>query len=115
MPEPWRTFWYQDRDGRLPAREFYENLPAAEREHADFLMQLLRQGGPHNLTTDEARRARGKIWELRPGGNRFLYFTYTGRKVIFVHGFRKKSEKTPERQIRIAERRYQDYVSRQSE
>lgn len=50
-----------------------------------------------------------KIWEMRPGSERILYFTYTGRKFILLTGFTKKTRKTPSKEIRIALKRMKDY------
>lgn len=49
---------------------------------------------------------RDGIYELRAqqGNNisRVLYFFYVGRKIILTHGFIKKTQKTPQREIEIA-------------
>ncbi len=62
------------------------------------------------------RQIRGKIRELRikdnQGAIRILYFAYTGRRFILLHGFIKKTDKTPEREIEIAEKRMNDFIQR---
>ncbi len=62
------------------------------------------------------RQIRGKIRELRVkdhlGHIRVLYFTVTGRRFVLLHGFLKKTDKTPEREIEIAEKRMNDYLQR---
>ena len=52
-----------------------------------------------------ARPIEGKLWELRPGGNRLFYFLFTGRRFVVVHGFKKQTMRTPDREIEIAKRR----------
>lgn len=48
----------------------------------------------------------GKLWEMRPsaGGNdgRALYVTATGRRVVIVAAFMKKTARTPPRMIQLA-------------
>jgi phage-related protein len=44
-----------------------------------------------------------------------LYFAFTGRRVILLHGFIKKTEKTPLNEIEIAEKRMNDFINRQRE
>ena len=48
----------------------------------------------------------GKLWELRvkaaEGIARGLYVTVTGRRVVVLHVFEKKTQKTPRRAIEIA-------------
>lgn len=56
------------------------------------------------------------IWEVRVGfGNdifRFLGFFDNEQLIILTNGFAKKTMKTPVREIELAERRKQDYLSR---
>lgn len=63
------------------------------------------------------RQVRGKIRELRikdsRGNIRILYFTYAGRRFILLHGFIKKTDKTPFKEIEIAENRMNDFIQRQ--
>ncbi|MBU1122881.1 MAG: type II toxin-antitoxin system RelE/ParE family toxin [Candidatus Omnitrophica bacterium] len=57
----------------------------------------------------------GKIRELRIrfGSNfyRFLYFFF-GKKIIITHGFSKKTDNIPQREIVRAERLMQDFLER---
>ena len=47
------------------------------------------------------------------GGNgRVIYFVYTGKTLILLHGFTKKTQRTPAKEIRIAETRMKDYLTR---
>lgn len=52
------------------------------------------------------------IWELRPGCNRIFYFCYDGDSFVLLHSFRKKSQKTPRREIDRAISERNDYLSR---
>ena len=64
---------------------------------------LERMGEPH------VRHIEGKLWEMRPSGShlegRALYVTATGRRVVIVLAFLKKTRKTPDRIIRLAQER----------
>jgi len=48
------------------------------------------------------RRIEGRLWELRPGDNRLFNFLYLERKFVILHGFRKQSMKTPEKDLATA-------------
>ena len=52
------------------------------------------------------------IWELRPGNNRVFYFFYENNTFVLLHQFRKKSQKTPKREIVKAKSERIDYLSR---
>jgi phage-related protein len=62
------------------------------------------------------KQVRDKIREIRirddRGAVRILYFTFTGKRFVLLHGFVKKSDKTPGREIEIAERRMTDFLQR---
>jgi phage-related protein len=57
-----------------------------------------------------ARQIKGKLWELRPGGVRLFYFAYIGQQFVILHGYRKQSQKAPDREIEIAMRRMQELM-----
>lgn len=52
------------------------------------------------------------IWELRPGDNRILYFYFENNTYVLLHMFRKKTQKTPKREIEKAIREKDDYKRR---
>ena len=54
----------------------------------------------------------GEIWELRPLANRILYAYYKDNKFLLLHHFKKKSQKTPPREIEKAKRELEDYKRR---
>ncbi|HEV2955456.1 MAG TPA: type II toxin-antitoxin system RelE/ParE family toxin [Xanthobacteraceae bacterium] len=61
---------------------------------------LERLGEPH------VRHIEGKLWEMRVSANRLegraLYVAASGRRVVIVLAFIKKTRKTPDRYIRLA-------------
>lgn len=53
------------------------------------------------------------IWELRPGNNRVLFFFKgKGYGYVLLHHFRKKTQKTPIREIIKAKAERDDYLQR---
>jgi phage-related protein len=67
------------------------------------------------LQMPHARPVAGQrgLWELRAGAIRLFYFAHTGQRFIVLHGFRKKSRKTPRREIVTAERRRSEFLERE--
>ncbi len=80
--------------------EFLDELPPKTRAKVVRLIDLLAEQGVL-LKEPYTRQIRGKIRELRVkdhlGNIRLLYFTVTGRRFILLHGFLKKTDKTPAR------------------
>ena len=60
-----------------------------------------------------------EIWEVRAdfagSAFRLLGFWSAGRLIILTNAFAKKTQKTPEREIALAEQRRLDYLSRKKE
>ncbi len=106
---PWRVAFYQDHRGQSPVLDFINNLPARDRARIDLAIRLLKEFGIE-LGMPHARPLRDRIWELRPGGIRLLYFTYINRQFIILHSFRKMTSLTPEREIETAIRRMNEIL-----
>jgi phage-related protein len=58
-----------------------------------------------------------KLWELREESRtnsyRLIYFFFTGHRIVFLHGFQKKSQRTPSAELDTARRRYQMFLARE--
>jgi phage-related protein len=76
------------------------------------LMQIVETFGVDRLHEPHARQVDGKIWELRAkaaeGIARGLYVTMAGRRVVILHVFEKKTQKTPARAIALARQRMKE-------
>lgn len=115
MSQEWVIEFYTNEDGTSPVREFLETLDTKTQARFLWAIEQLRE---RNVQASEplVKHLEDKLWELRreSSGNiyRLLYFFYTGRKIIFVHGFQKKTQKTPRREIETAQARLDEYVRR---
>lgn len=101
---PWRVVFYKDNRGHSPIVEYLNMLPVTEQAAAQEAFSLLREFGL-SLGMPHAKHINGKLWELRPGANRFFYFACVGRRFVVLHSYRKQSQKTPLHELALAERR----------
>jgi len=112
----WTVEYYRDSKGNEPVADFIDALPNETQAKVFRIIDLLGEYGVL-LKEPYTKQIRGKIRELRvkdhQGAIRVLYFTYTGRRFILLHGFIKKTEKTPLREIELAEKRMNDFINRQ--
>ncbi len=73
------------------------------------IAQMIQTLGLERMREPYVRHLEGPIWEMRMKGKdqiaRAAYITATGRRVVVVHVFGKKAQKTPRREIEIALRR----------
>lgn len=107
--------YYTNARGECPAREFIDGLSPKMKAKVFSRIELLEEYGPM-LGMPFSRHLRDGIYELRTvqGGdiNRILYFFVVGKRVILTHGFTKKTQKTPAREISKAERARVDWEER---
>ena len=86
-----------------------EVLPPALQARLIRLMEMVEAIGLEQLHEPHVKHIEGKLWELRAkaaeGIARGLYVTVTGRRVVVVHIFAKKSQKTPRSALDIARQR----------
>jgi phage-related protein len=113
---PWQIQFYERDDGGCPVEEFLNELDRPPRAKVLALIQLLAEQGP-TLPFPYSSQVRGRIRELRTQYGRenlrVLYFGASAREWVLLHGFTKRTPKTPERDIAIAEARMIEYIERQ--
>jgi phage-related protein len=73
------------------------------------IVDLIEGHGLERVREPYVKHLRGPLWEMRLKGRdriaRAVYVTATGRRVVVVRVFGKKTEKTPKREIELALRR----------
>ena len=74
-------------------------------------IQLLEDHGTR-LGENITKHLEEDIWELRPGNNRVLYFYHRDDTYVLLHQFRKKTQKTPRREIEKAKAERDDWIFR---
>lgn len=111
----WIIVFYIDRKGGSPVEEFLDSLDTKTKVRFAWSIEQLR------LRNVQARpplvkHLEGKIWELREESQtnifRVLYCFFTGRQIVLLHGFQKKSQKTPRREIETAQKRLDEFLNR---
>ena len=114
--EEWSVVFYTTEDGESPVAEFLDGLDRKTHGRFVWSIEQLRLRNVH-ARAPLVRHIEGKLWELREESQtnifRLLYFFFTGRKIVFLHGFQKKTQKIPIREIETALSRMDDLRSRQ--
>jgi len=76
------------------------------------VLDLFAEKGLAALVMPLARPVSGKIWELRASGRdgiaRSLYATSSGRRLVILRTFVKKTQKTPRQEIELALKRLKE-------
>ncbi len=112
----WTTELYVEDDGSTPVEQFLDSLDLKTRARFRWSMEQLRV---RNVQAREplVRHLEGDLWELREESRtniyRVIYCFFTGRRIVFLHGFQKKTQKTPRQELEVARRRHQKFVARE--
>ena len=112
--------FYETADGVSELWDFLEELRLKSKKSKDarillkqiFLyIQLLQENGTR-ISDNITKHLEDGIWELRPGNNQVFYFYFKDDTFVLLHQFRKKSQKTPRREIEKAKAERNDWLSR---
>lgn len=111
--------FYETTDGKSELWDFLEELRVKTATSKDariqykqisLYIQLLQDNGTR-LGENITKHLEDDIWELRPGNNRVFYFFFENDTFVLLHHFRKKSQKTPRREIEKAKNERIDYIT----
>ena len=112
----WTAEFYLEDSGRSPVEEFLEALDLKTRARFRWSMEQLKVRNV-SARAPLARHLEGDLWELREESRiniyRIVYFFFTGRRIVFLHGFQKKTQRTPRRELELARWRYRDFLARE--
>lgn len=87
--------------------KFLENLTETDRARINRTVQFFEEEG-FLLDTRYLKKLTSRIWELRPGRIRLLFGVVKGEAIV-VNAFMKKTQKTPLKELKLAERRLTEY------
>ncbi len=100
-----RSFFRLD-SGREPARDWLKGLSRENLRSIGEDIKTLQYGWPVGMPL--ARKMADDLWELRSNissGIARTFFTVYDRKIVLLHGFVKKTRKTPAKESAVAKRR----------
>jgi phage-related protein len=81
-------------------------LPEDIRAKLAHIVEMMAAVGPERMREPHVKPLRDKLWEMRMSGRdgiaRAIYVTARGRRIVILHAFVKKTQKTPPQAIRLA-------------
>ena len=110
------VLFYTTRKGRTPLIESIDKLPKQAVAHIYELLENVENYG-FNAKRIDFRHILGKLWEMKmiiplKGGYRIFYCMYSKDIMILLHGYEKKTQKAPLREIKLATERLKDFFER---
>jgi phage-related protein len=87
-------------------------FPLDIRARFQRIVELIQAHGLERMREPYVKHLEGPLWEMRMKGRsgiaRAVYVTAVGKRVVVVHVFEKKTQKTPRREIITALKRAQE-------
>lgn len=115
MEEQWKVLLYSTPQGDKPVNEFIRSLELKAQTKVYNALEFLKSYGI-SVGPPHIKKLTGtNLWELRILGSdsiRILYVAITSKTFLLLHGFKKKKDKTPPKEIGIAEDRLAEFRSR---
>lgn len=76
------------------------------------ITELLIKLGPNNVSMPHIKHIEDKLWEIRLNGKvniaRSIYFLGHKKKIVILHTFVKKTQKTPKKALQTAKQRMRE-------
>jgi phage-related protein len=96
------------------ARAELDALPVDMRARFERIVNLIRAHGLEKVREPYVKHLENKLWEMRLKGRdgiaRSIYVTASGKRVVVLRTFVKKTEKTPKQELELARQRAKEIV-----
>ncbi len=107
MPaQPYSVAFFRLDSGREPVLEWLKSQAKSTRRTIGEDIKTLQLGWPVGMPL--ARKMADNLWELRSrtsSGIARIFFTVLGQRIVLLHVYVKKAQKTPARELALAKRR----------
>lgn len=99
----WKVKFFQTKRGDYPVKEFIERLEKKTYARALKSITILCDFGPF-IRMPYSKKVGSHLFELRIKGAESIRILYTqiGEKYFLVHAFKKKGQKIPQKELKIA-------------
>ncbi len=110
LPYVLTVVFYRTESGNEPVREWLKELSREDKRKIGEDIKTAQLGWPLGMPL--IRKIEANLWEVRTkleSGIARVFFTVDGEYMILLHGFIKKSQKTPQRELKTAVDRLANY------
>ena len=101
--------FFESEGGNIPVRDWLLSLPPEDRKAIGDDIRTAEFGWPVGMPLCRAIKGRKRLWEIRSNlaGGRIarVFFCAHEGSMVLLHGFLKKTQKTPDNELAIAEKR----------
>lgn len=107
-----KVIYYTTPNGESPVDEFLNSLSPKQQAKILRIFQYIRQYGLQSILPHVKKLSGTPLWEIRILGQdniRVIYIIPHFDTVLALHGFFKKTQKTPRKEVDISLRRFNEY------
>ena len=105
--------FYETASGRSPVEDFIESLQKQDQARFAEVIDGIEKHGL-DYPRVQLKPLRGKLWEIKfsaqSGGYRIAYVMVTGDEMVWLHAFKKTTQKTPLKELDLAEKRMKEVL-----
>jgi phage-related protein len=108
-----KVAFFKTLNGKEPVRDWLLSLTDAQKKAIGIEIKVVQYGWPLGMPV--VRKMTPHLWEVRINistGIARVLFTVDDNLMILLHGFIKKSQKTPDNELKTAKKRLQQYRSK---
>ena len=107
----WRVLFFQTARGDFPVKDFIEGQDKVIRTKIGLSIRLLINNGPF-LKPPYIKKLQSRLYELRISGKVVIriFYTISNNDYYLLHAFKKKSQKTPSKELKVAIDRMRELV-----
>lgn len=113
MEWKWKIELYKSARGERPVEDFIDSLEKKTQVKVYHAFELMQEFGLEGGAPHVKKLTGSSLWEYRILGAdniRLFYITMRGKTFLILHGFKKKKQKTPPKEIHLAENRLKEYT-----
>jgi phage-related protein len=111
----YKVEYYLSPSGDKPFSRFLDSLDKKAQTKIIREFYYIREFGLDAIKRHTKKLTGSPLWEIRIIGKdnvRVIYCLPCAEKILILHGFNKKKQKTPLKEIEIAMERYKDWLRR---
>lgn len=111
MNEQWSVIYYVSPSGDIPVREFLDTSAPSLKAKAFRILMQAEEYGIQGIMPYVKKLSGTQLWEIRILGGesvRILFVTQVGKRILLLHAFYKKTQKTPQKETALALKRMRE-------
>lgn len=111
-----QVLYYSTLKGETPFGDFLDSLSPKQQAKIIRVLKTIEAYGLSTAIPHLKKITGTPFWEVRILGKdniRAIYITLSSQSILILHGFLKKQNKTPKKELQLAQTRLQDWQNRQ--